>query len=71
MYGHCADGYCFSAFLLIRSCKWVTNVNVLPEPSMGPVQRQECMYPPRRMTSASADYTLRPDLYYPQQVGTL
>ncbi|KAJ9102057.1 hypothetical protein QFC20_005065 [Naganishia adeliensis] len=32
-----------------RSCKWVTNVNVLPEPSMGPVQRQEYLYYPQQV----------------------
>lgn len=30
--------------LASRSTKWLYEINVLPEPSMGPVQRQECEY---------------------------
>jgi hypothetical protein len=30
--------------MICRSTKWVTNINILPEPSMGPVQRQEYLY---------------------------
>lgn len=25
-----------------RSCKWLTRINILQEPSLGPVQSQEC-----------------------------
>ncbi|GHJ83794.1 hypothetical protein NliqN6_0196 [Naganishia liquefaciens] len=32
-----------------RCTKWVTNLNLLPEPSMGPVQRQEYLYYPQQV----------------------
>jgi sulfite oxidase len=33
-----------TGFIGARSCKWVYKINALPEPSMGPVQRQEYLY---------------------------
>ena len=33
-----------TGFIGARSCKWVYRINALPEPSMGPVQRQEYLY---------------------------
>lgn len=33
-----------AGYIGARSCKWVYRINALPEPSFGPVQRQEYLY---------------------------
>ncbi|KAF8829697.1 hypothetical protein HHX47_DHR2000325 [Lentinula edodes] len=33
-----------TAYIGAHNCKWVYKINVLKEPSMGPVQRQEYLY---------------------------
>ena len=33
-----------TGYIGARSCKWVYRINALPEPSFGPVQRQEYLY---------------------------
>lgn len=33
-----------AGYIGARSCKWVTRINALAEPSMGPVQSQEYLY---------------------------
>ncbi|KAJ9092063.1 hypothetical protein QFC19_008837 [Naganishia cerealis] len=39
-----------------RSTKWVYEINVLPEPSMGPVQRQEYLYYPQQVGKQNVTY---------------
>lgn len=46
-----------AGFIGARSCKWVYRINALPEPSMGPVQRQEYLYFTSQIGKQNAMYS--------------
>ncbi|KAI5121979.1 hypothetical protein M0805_002049, partial [Coniferiporia weirii] len=46
-----------TGYIGARSCKWVYRINALPEPSMGPVQRQEYLYFTSQIGKQNAKYS--------------